>query len=354
MRYGGVAVAEQVRLQQAAWDAAGAAGADRSLSRDAAGAARQSFDGSSTEQASMDRPIPETNRGYQLMLKMGWGRGCGLGRSGGGIIEPVRLGEQYDTLGLGKASEYEASATAATESRRAMTSELIAAEDEEAKAARETEDARRQGIADAVKRENATFYCEVCNKQYVKITEYENHMSSYDHHHKKRFREMQQDQKARSKLLAPSAAKKKPRKDPALIAAEAAAAATAAAAAAAAADNPPLPPPPTQPPPPPPTQPPPPPPPPPPPDEPTDSAVSNTPALPPPALAPAPAPAGGGGGAPSAPAKPSFGGMALGGGMKLGAAKGRGLGGAGGRGLGGGRGKATVSKSSMFAADEDE
>ena len=34
--------------------------------------------------------------------------------------------------------------------------------------------------------------------RYVKITEWENHLSSYDHHHRKRFKEMQQEQKART------------------------------------------------------------------------------------------------------------------------------------------------------------
>jgi hypothetical protein len=29
------------------------------------------------------------------------------------------------------------------------------------------------------------FFCELCNKRYVKATEWDNHLSSYDHHHKK-------------------------------------------------------------------------------------------------------------------------------------------------------------------------
>jgi uncharacterized protein (UPF0297 family) len=29
------------------------------------------------------------------------------------------------------------------------------------------------------------FYCELCNKQYKRIDQYEGHLSSYDHHHKK-------------------------------------------------------------------------------------------------------------------------------------------------------------------------
>ena len=148
-----------------------------------------SFD--ETVQASMEEHIPDTNRGYTLLCKMGWGRGSGIGRRGGGIIEPVRLSEQHGFLGLGKWTEDEANATAATEHRKAMTSELIAFEDEAAREAREAEVAKQQSIADAVSQQTSSFYCDICDKQYVKVTEYENHLSSYDHHHKKRFREMQ-------------------------------------------------------------------------------------------------------------------------------------------------------------------
>jgi len=107
-----------------------------------------------------------------------------------------------------------------------MTSEIIASEDAAAREAREATALRKQSIADAVTHQTDTFYCEVCDKRYTKVTEFENHLSSYDHHHKKRFREMQQDQRARAKLLG-SAIKKREKKDPALVAAEAAAKAAA-------------------------------------------------------------------------------------------------------------------------------
>lgn len=115
--------------------------------------------------------------------------------------------------------------------------------------------------------ETSVFFCDWCNKQYVKITEWENHLSSYDHHHTKRFREMQVEQRARNKVMAADsqcctslprcprpcarescrtsltsmlgllrkagAPPKKERKDPALVAAAAAAAASAAAVATA-------------------------------------------------------------------------------------------------------------------------
>ena len=115
----------------------------------------QSFDSSSAEQASLEEHLPEWNRGYALLAKMGWKRGEGCGRRGGGIVEPVRLAEQHGGLGLGKASEYDEYAAAATETRRAMTSELIASEDDGARAAREAEHSRQQDIADARRRETS-------------------------------------------------------------------------------------------------------------------------------------------------------------------------------------------------------
>ena len=184
--------------------------------------------------SNIEHHLPSWNRGYLLMLKMGWNRGMGLGRKEHGIVEPVRITEQYASLGLGKATEYDEYAVAATETRKALLAERMVDEDEGERAAREADAARKQDIAEAVQRENAAFYCDICDKQYAKVMEFENHLSSYDHHHKKRFRDMQQEQRARARASKEaSGTKRKERKDPALLAAEAAAAAAAAAAAGA-------------------------------------------------------------------------------------------------------------------------
>ena len=37
---------------------------------------------------------------------------------------------------------------------------------------------------------------QVCDKRYIKVKEFENHLSSYDHHHRKRFKEMKETEKA--------------------------------------------------------------------------------------------------------------------------------------------------------------
>ena len=41
---------------------------------------------------------------------------------------------------------------------------------------------------------------QVCDKRYVKVKEFENHLSSYDHHHRKRFKEMKETEKVRHGL----------------------------------------------------------------------------------------------------------------------------------------------------------
>ena len=109
----------------------------------------------------MEVRLPEWNRGYQLLRLMGWKEATGLGKRGEGIVDPVRLREQYAHLGLGKATEYEERAEEATESRRAMMAERIANEDAEGREARVAGVARQEAVADAKRRELSVFYCEV-------------------------------------------------------------------------------------------------------------------------------------------------------------------------------------------------
>lgn len=89
----------------------------------------ETLDTGSVEQASMDKPIPENNRGFKLLLKMGWTAGAGLGTKGGGRKEPVRIEMHGGNLGLGKATEYsEMGEAAAAERRRVFESELTVEE----------------------------------------------------------------------------------------------------------------------------------------------------------------------------------------------------------------------------------
>ncbi|XP_072945203.1 G patch domain and ankyrin repeat-containing protein 1 homolog [Epargyreus clarus] len=45
--------------------------------------------------------IPESNRGYQIMLKVGWDKESGLGRDGSGKLYPVKAVQKLDRKGLG-------------------------------------------------------------------------------------------------------------------------------------------------------------------------------------------------------------------------------------------------------------
>ncbi len=52
----------------------------------------------------------------------------------------------------------------------------------------QTDDERAQAVQAELRAVNRVFYCELCDKQYARIGEFENHMSSYDHHHRRRMR----------------------------------------------------------------------------------------------------------------------------------------------------------------------
>ena len=43
---------------------------------------------------------------------------------------------------------------------------------------------KEKAIAKALEELRANFYCELCDKQYTKHQEFDNHINSYDHAHK--------------------------------------------------------------------------------------------------------------------------------------------------------------------------
>ena len=133
--------------------------------------------------SSVETFLPEHNRGYRLLCKMGWaGQGVGLGRRGGGIAVPVRLTEQYGSLGLGKATEYNEKAEAATETRRAMTSELVRLRwmESRTRGGGGTKQGTRCGTIRMLPllRNLRQTYTKIMNSRPP---------SSYDHHHRKRW-----------------------------------------------------------------------------------------------------------------------------------------------------------------------
>jgi len=145
----------------------------------------------------MDQPIASHNVGFQMMLKMGWKLNTGLGRNEEGILDPIRISANLAQLGLGKVQEDEHYTEPSNIKRRELETERVELSEEESKRRAERFQ-KEQLIKEEVKEMNRVFYCELCNKQYKKITEYEGHLNSYDHHHKKRFMEMKQMDKQRT------------------------------------------------------------------------------------------------------------------------------------------------------------
>ncbi|XP_078408035.1 zinc finger protein 804A isoform X1 [Cetorhinus maximus] len=57
---------------------------------------------------------------------------------------------------------------------------------------------KEKAIAKALEDLKANFYCELCDKQYYKHQEFDNHINSYDHAHKQRLKELKQREFARN------------------------------------------------------------------------------------------------------------------------------------------------------------
>ena len=54
-----------------------------------------------TATASVDESIPETNKGFKMLSKLGWKAGQSLGKSDGAIVEPIQVQGNTGTKGLG-------------------------------------------------------------------------------------------------------------------------------------------------------------------------------------------------------------------------------------------------------------
>lgn len=136
-----------------------------------------------------DRPIPESNPGFQILLRMGWEKGRGLGRRQEGRKEPVRLACVVGKGGLGIERVYDEMGQEATASRQLLESERQLQETAEETRQRLERAEMQQRTKEAVERQNRAFYCEDCRKQYTTAMQWEEHLSSYDHHHRKRLLE---------------------------------------------------------------------------------------------------------------------------------------------------------------------
>ncbi|KZT06381.1 uncharacterized protein LAESUDRAFT_726214 [Laetiporus sulphureus 93-53] len=148
------------------------------------------------ETITVETKIKSTNKGFLMLAGMGWVEGQPLGLSGDGRVDPVPFYVKNDLTGLGKTSQDVEMIESTVAQRRELDSERQIKETEEQRKAREDTVARRVALQSEISSTLRAFYCELCDKQFRNVAQYDEHTNSYAHHHKARFRDMQAAQRA--------------------------------------------------------------------------------------------------------------------------------------------------------------
>uniref|UniRef100_H3D295 G patch domain containing 8 n=1 Tax=Tetraodon nigroviridis TaxID=99883 RepID=H3D295_TETNG len=99
-------------------------------------------------------------------------------------------------MGMGRMEMEMDYAEDATEKRRVL--EVEKEDTEELRQKYKDQMEKEKAIAKALEDLRANFYCELCDKQYTKHQEFDNHINSYDHAHKQRLKELKQREFARN------------------------------------------------------------------------------------------------------------------------------------------------------------
>ncbi|KAG8931491.1 hypothetical protein FRC02_002670 [Tulasnella sp. 418] len=153
--------------------------------------------GVAREVITVETKIKSTNVGFALLQKMGWKEGQGLGISGQGRADPIPLVVKNDSTGLGKINQDVKIIESTVAQRRELDSERQTRETEEQRKARETMVAQKAAVQSEVATALRPFYCDVCDKQYVNVSQYDEHVRGYAHTHKVRFKEMSNNQRVK-------------------------------------------------------------------------------------------------------------------------------------------------------------
>ncbi|KAH8100557.1 G-patch-domain Zn-finger DNA-binding protein [Cristinia sonorae] len=148
------------------------------------------------EVVTIDTKIKPTNKGFAMLAKLGWVEGQPLGLSGEGRVEPIPFYIKNDLAGLGKHNQDMRWIESTVAQRRELDSEKQIKETEEQRKARESMIAKRVAVQSEVSAVLRPFYCELCDKQFQNVAQYDEHTNSYAHHHKARFRDLQASQRA--------------------------------------------------------------------------------------------------------------------------------------------------------------
>jgi len=118
---------------------------------------------------------------------MGWNESSSLGSSDSGIKVPIEVEGNSEKFGLGQKQVVDRWTRPDNIKRKFLNQEIEETEEEREKRIEKAKQLEllKQNVLD----NNRTFYCQLCDKQYKRASEWENHLSSYDHNHKKRLKE---------------------------------------------------------------------------------------------------------------------------------------------------------------------
>ncbi|OCH96603.1 hypothetical protein OBBRIDRAFT_787168 [Obba rivulosa] len=152
--------------------------------------------GAEQDVVTVNTKIKATNKGFKMLASMGWVDGQPLGLSGDGRVDPVPFYVKNDLTGLGKANQDVRMIESTVSQRRELEVERQTKETEEQRRAREDAVAKKAALQSQIFSTLRAFYCELCDKQFQNVAQYDEHTNSYAHHHKARFRDMQLAQRA--------------------------------------------------------------------------------------------------------------------------------------------------------------
>lgn len=113
-----------------------------------------------------------------------------------GRTEPIPLVMKEDSLCLGRLTLEFEQADEATRNRKLM--EIEKEDTDELQQKYQNEQEKEKAIEESLKDLKEMFYCELCDKQYFKYKEYDNHINSYDHAHRQRLRDLRQRESTRN------------------------------------------------------------------------------------------------------------------------------------------------------------
>ncbi|KAI0343893.1 hypothetical protein BDW22DRAFT_1372341, partial [Trametopsis cervina] len=148
------------------------------------------------EVITVDTKIGSSNKGFAMLAKLGWVEGQPLGLSSDGRVEPVPFVIKNDSTGLGKTTQDVRMIETTVSQRRELDSERQTKETEDQRKIREETVAKQIAVKSEISSILRPFYCELCDKQFKNVAQYDEHTNSYAHHHKARLRDMQAAQRA--------------------------------------------------------------------------------------------------------------------------------------------------------------